>query len=394
MEHGLLILIREMDVIREINVRVKTLFICFLWGALISSLALAESTKPLQPLPTPAANLAINTRLKDHFTFVVGGDNRSVGRGVPMPPTAQEIFSEVALLHPNFVLWTGDTIYGSDDTIPEANQEYDTFLRAASLAEVPIYNAPGNHEIHDRPEMARLYVQRMGELYGSFDYGSVHFIAINTADFGMKGGVNTEQFHWLEQDLETNKNAHLIVVFTHYPLFPKNAEEGFFDRANRDALHQLFRKYGVKYVFSGHEHLYYSTVQDGVHYIVSGGAGAPSDAAVDDGGFQNYLLCHVDGDLIHITVMQPWRLFAKVVREDAQNPQGMLMNYTVQDLPLYIKLPSVEDVHSVNAFIHYKGKTVVLQASEEQIPEDKHYIYVKVVVPAHRAVIIEVHQKK
>ncbi|HLI49813.1 MAG TPA: metallophosphoesterase [Chthonomonas sp.] len=368
--------------------------VLLLWILLLPVAGLAESSRPLLPLPTPAARFTISPQQEGHFTFVLGGDNRSVGRGVPMPPTAQQIFTEVALLRPNFVLWTGDTIYGTDDTIPEAEREYEAFLKAAALAEVPIYNAPGNHEIHDRPEMAKLYEQRMGRLYGSFDYGGVHFIALNTADFGMKGGVGAEQMQWLQQDLEANKNAGLIVVFTHYPLFPKNADEGFADSANRDALHRLFVQYGVKYVFSGHEHLYYTSVHDGIHYIVSGGAGAPSDAPVDDGGFQHYLLCEVDGKEIHITVMQPWRLFAQIVKADSKDPTGMLMNYTLQDLPMYLELPRLGDDEAVSAIVSYKGKRTPLQAAEVPVPGDKQHVYVKVLVPAHRAAMVEITPKR
>lgn len=368
--------------------------VLLLWILLLPVAGLAESSHLLLPLPTSAAHFAIPPQQKGHFTFVVGGDNRSVGRGVPMPPTAQQIFTEVALLRPNFVLWTGDTIYGTDDTIPEAEREYEAFLKAAALAAVPIYNAPGNHELHDRPEMAKLYEQKMGRLYGSFDYGGVHFIALNTADFGMKGGVGTEQMQWLQQDLEANKNAGLIVVFTHYPLFPKNADEGFSDTANRDALHNLFVKYGVKYVFSGHEHLYYSSVHDGIHYIVSGGAGAPSDAPVEDGGFQHYLLCEVDGEEIHILVMQPWRLFAQIVKADPQDPVGMLMNYTMQDMPMYLELPRVGDDEAVSAIVSQKGKQTALQAAEVPVPGDKRHVYVKVLVPAHRAAMVEITPKR
>ncbi|CCW34001.1 predicted phosphohydrolase [Chthonomonas calidirosea] len=370
------------------HVRIKLLVVLLL-GVTLPATCFGESSHMLSPLPTPAAHFVTQPSKPGHFTFVLGGDNRSVGRGVPMPPTAPQIFSEVALLRPNLVLWTGDTIYGTDDTLAEADQEYDAFLKAAALAEVPVYNAPGNHEIHDRPEMAKLYEQRMGLLYGSFDYGGVHFIALNTADFGMKGGVGPEQMRWLEQDLEEHKNASLIVVFTHYPLFPKNPDEGFSDTTNRDALHQLFLKYGVKYVFSGHEHLYYASVHDGIHYIVSGGAGAPSDAPVEDGGFQHYLLCEVDGKEIHITVMQPWRLFAEILKADPQDPAGMLMNYTLQDLPMYLELPRVGDDEKVTATITYKGKKTTLPASEEPVPGDKRHIYIKVVVPAHRAAMVE-----
>src|SRR5579871_1812414 len=134
--------------------------------------AFASSTRPLAPLPGTANPLALAAPADpDHFTFVLAGDNRSTGRHIPPPPTAGQIFAETRLLQPALVVWTGDAIYGSDDTPGEATAEYDTFLAQAVRAATPVYNSPGNHEIFDRPELAALYEAKMGRLYGSFDYG-------------------------------------------------------------------------------------------------------------------------------------------------------------------------------------------------------------------------------
>ena len=98
--------------------------------------------------------------------YVCRGGRQSLRRrgAFPMPPTAGQIFAEMRLLQPAFALWTGDTIYGSDDSLGEAEAEYDTFLGLAAPAETPVYNAPGNHEIYDRPELAALYEKKMGRL--------------------------------------------------------------------------------------------------------------------------------------------------------------------------------------------------------------------------------------
>ena len=46
----------------------------------------ASTTKPLAPVPLPVTALPAPAD-PDHFTFVVAGDNRSAGHGVPMPPS-------------------------------------------------------------------------------------------------------------------------------------------------------------------------------------------------------------------------------------------------------------------------------------------------------------------
>ncbi|HEV2473322.1 MAG TPA: metallophosphoesterase, partial [Chthonomonadales bacterium] len=255
---------------------------------------MSSPSRSLLPLPSTARQVAPAPDPND-FTFIVAGDNRAAGRGVPMPPTAGEIFTEARILRPAFVLWTGDTIYGSEEPVAEAADEYAGFLKLAASASVPVYNAPGNHEIFQRPEMQTLYEKKMGRLYGSFDYGNSHFIALDTERIGKGANLGSQEMEWLKQDLEQHRASRNIFAFMHHPLFAKDAKDGFRVRSERDALHALFVRYGVKNVFSGHEHLFYKSVHQGVSYWVSGGSGAPADAMPDDGGFQHYLLVDVRG---------------------------------------------------------------------------------------------------
>lgn len=369
---------------------------------LLALLALAlpcvgETTRPLLPLPTggSAGKIAPPTD-PNHFTFVLSGDNRAAGRNVPAPPTAAEIFSETRLLQPALCLWTGDCIFGSDDTVGEAAAEYDVFLACALSAATPVYNSPGNHEIFDRKEMETLYTSKMGRLYGSFDYGNSHFIALDTEEIGHEGGIGKAQRDWLQHDLAANQKAAHIFVFMHHPLFPKVAKEGFPDAANRDDIHKLFVQYGVKHVFSGHEHLYYQSVHDGVTYTVSGGGGAPSDADPREGGFQHYLLFEIDGDKVTATVLQPWRLFAQVapVQPDG-SCSAVVSNYNDADLSVCVELPS--DRFGKNAVLTasstYKGKTHPLEATlvPSRVPG---VLTVRVTVPKHRAAFVTIGPKR
>jgi hypothetical protein len=326
----------------------------------------------------------------EHFVFVVGGDNRAAARGLHAPPTAAQIFAEVRLLKPAFVLWTGDAIYGMDDTPGEAEGEYAEFLATARRGATPVYNAPGNHEIFARPEMERLYEHDMGRLYGSFDYGNSHFIAIDTEEIGDKGGVSAKQLAWLEADLEANRNAAHRFAFMHHPVFAKTASEEIPDPATREALHKLFVRYGVKTVFQGHEHLYYRSEHDGISYLVSGGAGAPSDADPDEGGYQHYLLVSVDGDAVKITVLQPWRLFSEIGPAGSDGSRiGVLANYQNADLMLSLDLPEGAlgaDAH-IMATSTYKGKAQSLPVSMTSHPETG-MITAHVMAPKHRAVVV------
>lgn len=371
--------------------------------ALLSFCAVALTVLPvfaadahrLAPLPISGEAQVAAPNDADRFTFVVAGDNRAAARGMPMPPTATQIFSEMRLLRPAFCLWTGDSIYGSDDTPGEAEREYAAFLRDAAAAATPIFNAPGNHEIFKRPELEQVYTHAMGLLYGSFDYGHSHFIALDTEEVGMPPGIGPAQQAWLQADLDAHRDATHIFVFSHHPLFPKDEKDGFADAANRDAIHQLFVAHHVAYVFSGHEHLYYASVHDGVHYVVTGGGGAPSDAAPEDGGFQNYVLVQVNGSNISPVVLQPWRLFAQLgpVQPDG-SCTALVSNYQFHALPVTVDFPSnaLGSHAAASASWTYKGQTRAVAADVAPAAQPGETT-VRVVVPKGRAVLVTLHPR-
>jgi hypothetical protein len=356
----------------------------------IAVTARADSTRLLSPLPVSAAAVVAPASDPDHFMFAVGGDNRSAARYVPMPPTARQVFSEFRLLRPAFALWTGDSIYGSDDTVGEARAEYADFLQAAAEGRTPLFNAPGNHEIYDRTDMETAYEATMGRLYGSFDYGHSHFIALDTEEVGHKPGVGRAQRDWLRQDLEANRGAAHIFVFSHHPLFPRTPNGGFANSAARDELHRLFVEFGVKTVFSGHEHLYYKSVHDGITYVVTGGCGASNAPGPEDGGFQHYLLVYVNGDQVSITPLEPWRLFVQLgpVLPDG-SCTAVVTNYDYADFSVDVEFPSdALGARAVaSASFTYKGWTQPLQAAIVP-PSRPGTTVVRVTVPRSRAAVV------
>ena len=287
------------------------------------------------PLASPGAS--------GDFVFVVGGDNRPTAHGAPPPRVTSTIFSEIRLIHPDFVLWSGDTIYGYRDTPQELRDEYADFVERAKYADVPIFNAPGNHEIHPQKpctdhDSENQFREHFGELYGSFDYRGAHFIALDTEECRENPRdpnvpvVEGQQLEWLKSDLEAAKNARAIFVFFHSEVTPApNDEEwaGHKPLGNGEDLHALFRKYKVKAVFQGHEHLFYAKTMDGVQYFVAGGAGAPLYAPPENGGFSHYVVVTVKGDRVSYQAVEPGRLYV-------EQWKGMtwLVNSTDLDLPI------------------------------------------------------------
>ena len=285
------------------------------------------------------------------FTFIVAGDNRPAADTDPQPATPGAIFNAVSSRTPTaaFIFWTGDTAYGKNNLktpadLQQVTAQYKEFLALAQTAGVPVFNAPGNHEMDDKnscpsAQMQTLYQQQMGLAYGAFNYGNSRFIAVNTEEIpriGTKsvpvpdkkgsckdsnnGYVSPAQLSLLEQDIINNQNqvAH-IFVFMHRPVYPEKASDALSaDSAN--ALSALFKKYPkVHYVIAGHEHLYYNATTKDINsppnlppaagqtppfYLVSGGAGAPFKGSCPPGSFHHYLVFTVDGSNVTTSLIQ------------------------------------------------------------------------------------------
>lgn len=296
----------------------------FIIGALVGS---ARSTTAASLAPVPSGHMQLVAPPDaQRFRFVVTGDNRASSHGAPMPPVFGAICREIGLLRPDFVLWTGDAIEGYEDTAAEANAEYDAFLQTVALCRVPVFNAPGNHELGRNPAMEPIYLRRMGALYGSFDYGNSHFIALDTSPIINgeihDGEVDEQQMRWLEADLaaQVGKAANIFVFAHHYvfgpsdPDKPERSDTGFKSPALRDRLHTLFVQAKVRAVFCGHAHLYWHANRDSIDYFIAGNAGAPMDATPETGGFPGYLVVNVNGNAITTQVLQPSMTLPRNIR--------------------------------------------------------------------------------
>jgi hypothetical protein len=317
--------------------------------------AQAADSSAIKPIPgTGSLKPAPGTK----FTFIVAGDNRPDSATDPQPPTPALIFKAAKTAGAAFLVWTGDTIYGLDSAKPDAiGKQYQEFFQLAADAGVPVFNAPGNHEmdIKVKPDkkhnknrkeigsaaMQKLYRQNMAiaegdPIYGAFSYANARFILLNSEEIppgGVKrspmavvdstdgggkvnldpGYISKEQMGWLSAELDANKATHTF-IFMHHPIKPKQADKGL-DTDTAKHLQQIFSKYSnISYVFASHEHLYYNAEtqdttpppnrtapsKDPPYYLVSGGAGAHQAA----GDFHNYLVVSVDGNNINVKMVK------------------------------------------------------------------------------------------
>jgi calcineurin-like phosphoesterase family protein len=308
----------------------------------------------LQPVPQTG-------HLKDrpsatHFWFVAAGDNRPGDSGSPQPKTLAKILKDAQQFKPAFFLWAGDIVYGHEYHRKKLESQYREFFGIAQAAKVPVFNAPGNHEMDTvqktdnetietpDPKLHAVYLEIMkfpsgGPPYGAFNYGNSRFIALDTEEVGAPpeptptapptnklkldpGYVSQQQIDLLTQDLDANQAKAHIFVFMHHPIMPAKSGSAL-NPANAQALQALFAKYpNVSYVIAAHEHLYYNATgttlkpadrQDpspnGPSYLISGGAGAPLDSCPSGAGANcaanhHYLVFEVDNDTVRAQVVK------------------------------------------------------------------------------------------
>jgi hypothetical protein len=239
--------------------------------------------------PTPGVVDAFRTAPADGtgtIRFVAFGDsgNGSSAQGQIANLIANEIF--------DLAIHNGDIAYGNG-TYAQFESFFFPYYRDW-LRRVAIFPSIGNHD--DRTLSATPYrtlfaLPRDGasaaypnnaERFYSFDFGPVHFVALDTEAAFLSPARRQEQLAWLANDLAGAQAQPWRIVFFHRPPYSSGTEHGS-DVTVRQAVGPLFERYNVQIVLNGHEHSFERTVPwressdpdlQAVTYVVSGAAGA------------------------------------------------------------------------------------------------------------------------
>jgi 3',5'-cyclic AMP phosphodiesterase CpdA len=170
---------------------------------------------------------------------------------------------------------TGDVVYPDGARKDYAKGFFQPF--AGLIDHVPVYPVIGNHDFRSEggapwTDAFQTPANNAGrsERYYSFDWGDVHFAALDV--FTTPYGPGSPQIAWLAEDLAASTAAWKVVFF-HVPPF-SDARHGDDAAIQQNILPVLVANH-VDVVFSGHDHCYERMRPiDGVTYIVTGGGGA------------------------------------------------------------------------------------------------------------------------
>jgi Icc protein len=210
-------------------------------------------------------------------------------------------FKKARGIKADFVIQGGDHVFDSL-AVPKARAQvlFDLYGKTEQDLGMKVYHTIGNHDvlgIYTASGMAtsdpyygkKLYEERVGKTYYSFDHKGHHFIVLDsigiTEDRAYEGRIDSAQLAWLETDLKALPVGTPIIVSVHVPLVtafdsyvaepkPRAADapppHHGGSVANAYEVVNLFAGHNVLGVLQGHTHINERVEYKGVPYITSG----------------------------------------------------------------------------------------------------------------------------
>ncbi|MDP4679709.1 MAG: calcineurin-like phosphoesterase family protein [Cyclobacteriaceae bacterium] len=142
---------------------------------------------------------------------------------------------------------------------------YERHNKLMAQIGIPMWNVPGNHDLNPESPNYKYSTQTFKSVFGpdyySFDYGQVHFLALNNVGFkgkgkGYEGHIDADQMKWIENDLKDVPSDKLIMIITHIPLLTYANNRTFPKSINTDNFDELLKVLGrfqYVYTISGHD---------------------------------------------------------------------------------------------------------------------------------------------
>lgn len=201
----------------------------------------------------------------DHMFFLVFGDAKH-------SPYFKTVLKHADELHPEFCITTADLVQaGAGKRGPTEYKQLED-EGGWFLTKYPTWPTVGNHEESGGSDGVHNFSNFFGIEHDqySFEYGNAKFIALGWP----KTHEDPKRLAWLEDELKSGQGKH-IFIFQHRPYYTVGNKSYEDVTGKPNAATELFEKYHVTAVFTGHDHIYYHTQRGGVHYVISAGAGAP-----------------------------------------------------------------------------------------------------------------------
>ncbi|MGL6227323.1 MAG: metallophosphoesterase family protein [Thermoguttaceae bacterium] len=232
--------------------------------------------------------LVLQPLFAESWSFAVIPDTQWGSEEEPFDGTAVHVIDAInkELIRQNvdLVIQVGDLVNKSSVRSFERRNEHNQALRDAGI---PYYPVRGNHDsqgVQGARDFAQVFPNLPGrpnqlgsspDLPGtagmtySFVHKNVKFILLDLFMLAIegqnrgKGYFIADYLPWIQEQLE-QKDHQVVFVFSHQNLLGQNHKDNIFGGIDQDsrpdvqnAFYSLLQKNGVKYCFSGHDHIYH-----------------------------------------------------------------------------------------------------------------------------------------
>ncbi len=208
---------------------------------------------PTGPLPDSVDFPLTPQKEPDQFKALMFGDTqpRNVQEVEYMAHDIIEQIVEENAHDASFGVTLGDIVFDDLSVFKPHNQ-------AIAMIGIPWYNVIGNHDINQDAPNDKLsdetFESHFGPSYYSFDYGPVHFLALDDVEWigasesqrgHYQGGLGKEQMEFIKNDLALIPKDQLVVLMMHVPLV--NVED-------RQELYRMIEERPFALSLSAHTH--------------------------------------------------------------------------------------------------------------------------------------------
>ncbi|MGB6835293.1 MAG: metallophosphoesterase [Candidatus Acidiferrum sp.] len=181
----------------------------------------------------PALDWAAENKTPGSFDFVFFTDTH-IEPELDAPHGCDMCFKKIAALKPEFAVMGGDHVYDATAVgAARANAVFDLYKRTEDSLQLPIHHAIGNHDPFGTNEKSgvptsdpaygkKMYEDRIGKTYYSFDHKGYHFIVLDsiqpTDDRMWEARIDKKQMGWLADDLRNTPTSTPVMGVVHVPL--------------------------------------------------------------------------------------------------------------------------------------------------------------------------------
>jgi hypothetical protein len=180
---------------------------------------------PTGPLPDVVNFPLYEQNVGSTFTAVAFADPQAAD-DEELRFVREDVINELVGTDAAFGITVGDVVDDDLSLYPRHN-------RIVGRVGIPWWNLPGNHDMnYEAPSdehATETYKRYYGPTNYSFEYGNVHFIALDNVEYAGKGKtfqysgayrgfLTNEQLAWIEADLRAVPKDKRIVIATHIPL--------------------------------------------------------------------------------------------------------------------------------------------------------------------------------